>query len=79
MKDKEIRALFDAVDINKDGRIDFGELVDFICPSAKPENAAARRRLKEAFAAARPGPGSYDTAAARKQKVRGGGFGKAPR
>jgi len=78
IKDSDIRVIFDAVDRNGDARVDFNELVDFILPGGKPDTAQLRRRFKDAFAELRPGPGTYDTAV-RRDKVPGGGFGKAAR
>jgi len=78
MKEGDIKTIFAAVDRNGDGRIGFNELVDYLLPYGNADSAISRRRLKDAFRGVRPGPGSYNTAV-RRERVRGGGFGRAIR
>lgn len=78
MKEGDIKTIFGAVDCNGDGQIDFNELVDYLLPAGNADNALSRRKLKDAFAGMRPGPGSYNTAV-RRDRIRGGGFGRAIR
>jgi len=78
MKEGDIKAIFGAVDKNGDQRVDFNELVDFLLPDGQADSLLSRRKLKDAFASKQPGPGTYNTAV-RRDRVRGGGFGRAIR
>lgn len=75
----EVKRIFDACDKNSDGKIELGELLNYLHPDDSNENATSRRRLQNAFSAGSPGPLDYDTVKPRKQKVPGGSFGKAVR
>eukprot|EP00930_Biecheleria_cincta_P103579 TRINITY_DN95597_c0_g1_i1.p1 TRINITY_DN95597_c0_g1~~TRINITY_DN95597_c0_g1_i1.p1 ORF type:complete len:302 (-),score=27.39 TRINITY_DN95597_c0_g1_i1:107-1012(-) len=58
VQDLEVRALFDLVDVSRDGKIQFQELHDFLFSSG-PKGSAWRTRLREAMNLVHPGPGQY--------------------
>jgi len=58
VQDLEVRALFDLVDVSRDGKIQFQELHDFLFSSG-PKGSAWRTRLREAMHLVHPGPGQY--------------------
>lgn len=79
MKKAEIETIFNSVDRNQDGCIDFSELVDFI-HSGPGSNKRSRQKIKEAFLAgpvSKLGPVSHIPKGA--WNVRGGSLSRASR
>eukprot|EP00933_Yihiella_yeosuensis_P021952 TRINITY_DN17296_c0_g1_i1.p1 TRINITY_DN17296_c0_g1~~TRINITY_DN17296_c0_g1_i1.p1 ORF type:complete len:553 (+),score=114.71 TRINITY_DN17296_c0_g1_i1:150-1808(+) len=77
--ESEIRSIFDAIDKNKDGKIEFKELVAYLHPPDSDETSNPRKSLKIAMSLTLPGPADYDFAKAKKDRILGGAFGRATR